>query len=113
LQSTYQTMQQSFLELQARYEIVMKTSKELEASKAAFQEEMETLSQALFEEANKMVADERKRCSIYEEELAAVKAEREALMSTLKVVEGENGHLREISGRDRSNASVAPGSSVG
>lgn len=51
--------------------------------------ELESLSQALFEEANKMVADERKRRAEMEENLKEVREEREALKETVKVLGGK------------------------
>ncbi|KAK0194776.1 hypothetical protein F5146DRAFT_1022665 [Armillaria mellea] len=62
--------------------------------KAALEAELESLSQALFEEANKMVATERIKRAETEEELKEARQEKEALKSALRVVEGENVHLR-------------------
>ncbi|KAF8875883.1 hypothetical protein CPB84DRAFT_1796295, partial [Gymnopilus junonius] len=62
--------------------------------KAALEDELESLSQALFEEANKMVADERKARAETEEELKELKLEKEALRSALRLIDGENAHLR-------------------
>ncbi|KAK0505426.1 hypothetical protein EDD18DRAFT_338137 [Armillaria luteobubalina] len=62
--------------------------------KAALEAELESLSQALFEEANKMVATERIKRAETEEELREARQEKEALKSALRVVEGENVHLR-------------------
>lgn len=66
-------------------------SSELEALKKGKKEieaELEGLSQALFEEANKMVADERKRRAELEDTLNEVKGERAALRETVKVLGG-------------------------
>ncbi|KAL1407705.1 hypothetical protein Q8F55_007138 [Vanrija albida] len=68
-----------------------KQADELEALKYGKKEleaELEGLSQALFEEANKMVSDERKRVTELEENLREVKDEREALRETVKVLGG-------------------------
>ncbi|KAF7973266.1 hypothetical protein HWV62_15699 [Athelia sp. TMB] len=62
--------------------------------KAALEEEIESLSQALFEEANKMVAHERIKRAETEDELREAQQEKEALRSALKLLEGENGRLR-------------------
>ncbi|KAF8879222.1 hypothetical protein CPB84DRAFT_1793569 [Gymnopilus junonius] len=72
-----------------------RTAKKLIAQqKAALEDELESLSQALFEEANKMVADERKARAETEEELKELKLEKEALRSALRLIDGENAHLR-------------------
>jgi len=66
-------------------------SDELEAlkkGKKAIEAELEGLSQALFEEANKMVSEERRRRAELEESLREVKDEREALRQTVKVLGG-------------------------
>ncbi|KAF7376908.1 Sec2p domain-containing protein [Mycena sanguinolenta] len=89
--------------------------------KIALEAEIESLSQALFEEANTMVATERKRRAEVEgeleklrplaeelrktksalredrEELREAREEREALRSALRVIEGENVELRSAS----------------
>lgn len=62
-------------------EVLKKGKKDIEA-------ELEGLSQALFEEANKMVADERKRRAELEDTLSEVKGERAALRETVKVLGG-------------------------
>ncbi|KAJ6483965.1 hypothetical protein C8R45DRAFT_1075281 [Mycena sanguinolenta] len=86
--------------------------------KIALEAEIESLSQALFEEANQMVASERKQRAEAEgeleklrplaeelkrtksalsedrEELREAREEREALRSALRVIEGENVELR-------------------
>ncbi|KAE9383578.1 hypothetical protein BT96DRAFT_982508 [Gymnopus androsaceus JB14] len=87
---------------------VRKRVKEEEGRKA-LEEELESLSQALFEEANNMVATERKLRAQSEtnfrqqqqelrEELREAQAQREALKSALRVVEGEMGVLRGAGG---------------
>ncbi|KAG8913508.1 hypothetical protein FRC01_004505 [Tulasnella sp. 417] len=55
------------------------------------------MAPAGFEEANKMVADERKKCAAYEEELEVCRSEKDALKGALQVVEAENGLLRQTS----------------
>ncbi|KIM45668.1 hypothetical protein M413DRAFT_345424 [Hebeloma cylindrosporum] len=65
--------------------------------KKALEEELESLSQALFEEANNMVATERKMRAEMEEELNDVKQEKEALKSALRLIEGQNLQLQESS----------------
>jgi hypothetical protein len=61
---------------------------ELKKGKVEMEAELESLSQALFEEANKMVADERRKRAEVEEALKEVKEEREALRQTIKVLGG-------------------------
>ncbi|KDQ12235.1 hypothetical protein BOTBODRAFT_34515 [Botryobasidium botryosum FD-172 SS1] len=70
--------------------------KKLQSEKAALEDELESLSAALFEEANKMVASERRKRAEAEEELQNVLSEREALRGALRVVEGENTRLRQV-----------------
>ncbi|KAA1475086.1 hypothetical protein DENSPDRAFT_407555 [Dentipellis sp. KUC8613] len=82
--------------------------------KRSLEGELESLSQALFEEvrdlisptslsliacilglqANKMVASERIKRAEAEEELRQTRAEKDALRSALKILESENGQLR-------------------
>jgi hypothetical protein len=62
---------------------------ELKKGKVEMEAELESLSQALFEEANKMVADERRKRAEVEEALKEVKEEREALRQTIKVLGGQ------------------------
>jgi archaellum component FlaC len=72
----------------------------LKKAKSDLESELESLSQALFEEANKMVAEERKKhAKVIEdvrrelrdvkEELDEVRKEREAVKSTMRLLEGE------------------------
>jgi len=70
--------------------------KKLQSEKAALEDELESLSAALFEEANNMVASERRKRAEAEEELRNVLSEREALRGALRVVEGENTRLRHV-----------------
>ncbi|KAG8736075.1 hypothetical protein FRC10_009721 [Ceratobasidium sp. 414] len=74
-----------------------KTSQELEKEKSRVQDEIESLTQSLFEEANKMVADERRRAAEVEALLRETEEERDAVRGAMRVVEGENGRLRELS----------------
>ncbi|KAH9484735.1 hypothetical protein JR316_0001635 [Psilocybe cubensis] len=82
-------------ELSAELEKERKAKKKIAEEKAALEEELESLSQALFEEANKMVATERKMRAETEDELKEVKLEKEALKSALRLIDVENAHLRE------------------
>ncbi|KAG8935640.1 hypothetical protein FRC03_008988 [Tulasnella sp. 419] len=71
-------------------------------AKTQLEEELESLSQALFEAANKMVAEERKKRAAYEEELEIVREEKEALKGALQLVEAERSDLlRNQSGAER------------
>lgn len=78
--------------------------KELEAllekekqARASLEAELESLSQALFEEANKMVATERRKRAEIEEELREIVQEKDALKNALRIVEGENMRFRASS----------------
>lgn len=62
---------------------------ELKTGKLEMEAELESLSQALFEEANKMVSEERKKRAEAEDSLKEVKEEREALKETIKVLGGQ------------------------
>ncbi|KAL5524069.1 hypothetical protein ACEPAG_8242 [Sanghuangporus baumii] len=62
--------------------------------KRTLEQEVEGLSQALFEEANKMVAQERIKCAEIEEELRQVRQEKEAMKSAMRVIEHENDRLK-------------------
>ncbi|KZT54769.1 hypothetical protein CALCODRAFT_485251 [Calocera cornea HHB12733] len=66
----------------------------LKKEKAGLEQEIESLSQALFEEANKMVSDERKKRAQAELDLQELRDEREAMRRTLRMVEDENRKLR-------------------
>lgn len=74
---------------QQKIEVMTKELAEMKKGKVEMEAELENLSQALFEEANKMVADEKKRRVEMEEALKEVKAEREALRDTIKVLGGQ------------------------
>lgn len=83
----------------------------LAGEKAALESELESLSQALFEEvigflyfkfqanevlqANKMVATERIKLAEADDELRSTLQEKEALKSALKLIEQENDRLRQ------------------
>ncbi|KAJ3492577.1 hypothetical protein NLJ89_g11204 [Agrocybe chaxingu] len=82
-------------DLTAELEKEKAARKKIAEEKAALEAELESLSQALFEEANNMVATERKMRAESEEELRELRQEKEALRSALRVIEGENTHLRE------------------
>jgi len=74
---------------QSKIETMSKELAVLKKGKIDMEAELENLSQALFEEANKMVADERKARAELEESLKEVKDEREALRETIKVLGGQ------------------------
>jgi hypothetical protein len=74
---------------QSKIESMSKELADLKNGKIEMEAELENLSQALFEEANKMVADERKARAELEESLKEVKDEREALRETIKVLGGQ------------------------
>ncbi|KAJ3526887.1 hypothetical protein NMY22_g9989 [Coprinellus aureogranulatus] len=85
-------------ELTAELEKERKAKKAIADEKAALEAELESLSQALFEEANKMVAQERMKRSEMEEELKEVTMEKQALQSALKLLDGQHKeHLRNSS----------------
>ncbi|KAF9650608.1 hypothetical protein BDM02DRAFT_3185272 [Thelephora ganbajun] len=64
--------------------------------KKKVEDELESLSQALFEEANKMVAHERMKVADLEDELRERASEREALKLAMKILEEENQRFRNI-----------------
>ncbi|GLB44963.1 putative GDP/GTP exchange factor Sec2p [Lyophyllum shimeji] len=84
-------------ELEKELEKERAARKQAKKEKEQLEAELEALSQALFEEANKMVASERIRRADIEEELREATLEKEALRSALKLLEGENSHLRSAS----------------
>ncbi|KZT71649.1 hypothetical protein DAEQUDRAFT_744057 [Daedalea quercina L-15889] len=59
------------------------------AQKAQFESELESLSQALFEEANKMVAVERRKVADTEDEVKELRAEMEALRNAMRLLESQ------------------------
>ncbi|CED82070.1 GDPGTP exchange factor Sec2p [Phaffia rhodozyma] len=72
---------------------------ELKSSKAALEEELENLSQALFEEANKMVADERNSRLAMEDEVRDEKEQKVMLKEALRLVEEDCERLRDLVNR--------------
>ncbi|KAJ9101173.1 hypothetical protein QFC21_003391 [Naganishia friedmannii] len=90
----------------------------MKTAKAELEAELESLSQALFEEANKMVADERKKRAEKEQEAKEAIEEREALRRVVKLMEAEKaGRTAGVTTRDSdkgisaSEASEANGAS--
>ncbi|KAH6885638.1 hypothetical protein BKA70DRAFT_1337480 [Coprinopsis sp. MPI-PUGE-AT-0042] len=73
--------------------------------KAALEDEIESLSQALFEEANKMVAEERMKLSETIEELNEIKAEKHALQSALRLLDNQTRSSREHGHHQRTSSS--------
>ncbi|KJA23471.1 hypothetical protein HYPSUDRAFT_39928 [Hypholoma sublateritium FD-334 SS-4] len=103
-------------DLEKELEKEKQARKKIADAKTALEEELESLSQALFEEANKMVATERKLRADAEEELNELKREKEALRSALVLVEGENTNLRLVSPQPASGPSSignSPQTSIG
>ncbi|KAG1869756.1 hypothetical protein C8R48DRAFT_699609 [Suillus tomentosus] len=90
------TREKELLELQEQLERERLAHTLANAQKAAIEAELESLSQALFEEANKMVATERIKRAETEEELQEVRLEKDALKEALRLIEGENGRLRGV-----------------
>lgn len=111
-------------ELQEQLERERQAHKAADAAKTALEAELESLSQALFEEvdasslidsvhlnipqANKMVATERMSRAETEEELNQTRLEKDALHQALKLIEGENGRLRSANASPRINQSDPP-----
>ncbi|KAG1715626.1 hypothetical protein ID866_1550 [Astraeus odoratus] len=88
------TREKELQDLREKYDSELQAHKTVAAEKAALEAELESLSQALFEEANKMVATERIKRAETEEELRELRKEKDALREALRLVEGENGRLR-------------------
>ncbi|TDL24292.1 hypothetical protein BD410DRAFT_786401 [Rickenella mellea] len=84
-------------ELLAQLEAERTSHKKAMDEKKELEAELESLSQALFEEANKMVAHERIKRAETEDELRQARAEKEALRGAMRVIESENGRLRSTS----------------
>jgi len=82
-------------ELLAELEAERLKSLTVAKEKANLEAELEGLSQALFEEANKMVAQERIKCAEMEEELKHTQREKDALKSAMRIVEQENGLFKK------------------
>ncbi|KAF8528543.1 hypothetical protein BU17DRAFT_81004 [Hysterangium stoloniferum] len=76
--------------------------KRMAEAKAQLESELESLSQALFEEANKMVSEANRKLAETQEELRTTMEQREALKGALRIVEGENGALRSGSRQSQS-----------
>lgn len=70
---------------------------EMRRAKRQLEEELESLSQALFEEANKMVADERKKVGALEEEARRARDERDALKARLSGPQGQEEDAANLS----------------
>ncbi|THH31414.1 hypothetical protein EUX98_g2781 [Antrodiella citrinella] len=66
------------------------------AAKEALEAELESLSQALFEEANKMVATERMKLAETEDELREAQAEKYALKSALDLLETQHNSSTQL-----------------
>ncbi|KAI8992924.1 hypothetical protein BD414DRAFT_458322 [Trametes punicea] len=77
-------------ELQQQLEKERKAHKAACDAKAALEAELESLSQALFEEANRMVATERRKLAETEEALREAREQGEALKNVLRLVERDN-----------------------
>lgn len=75
--------------------------------------ELESLSQALFEEANKMVAQERIKRAEAEEELGEARAEKDALRAALRLIEADrlrasdSENERILASHSRSSSQIA------
>nr|XP_019014851.1 uncharacterized protein I206_00938 [Kwoniella pini CBS 10737]OCF53632.1 hypothetical protein I206_00938 [Kwoniella pini CBS 10737] len=82
-------LRQAYSAAVAKMDGMSKELAELKTGKVEMEAELENLSQALFEEANKMVADERRKRAELEEFFKEVKEEREALRETIKVLGGK------------------------
>lgn len=91
-----ESLKKQFKNAESRIETMSKELAELKQGKVDMEAELENLSQALFEEANKMVSDERKKRAEVEESLKEVKEEREALRQTIKVLGGQVLEKEEI-----------------
>ncbi|WVQ62335.1 uncharacterized protein L199_000474 [Kwoniella botswanensis] len=91
------TLRQAYSAAVAKMDGMSKELAELKKGKVEMEAELENLSQALFEEANKMVADERRRVAELEDSLKEVKEEREALRETIKVLGGKVEDIPQIS----------------
>ncbi|KIK99388.1 hypothetical protein PAXRUDRAFT_822806 [Paxillus rubicundulus Ve08.2h10] len=109
-----QPREKEFEDLQEQLERERQAHKAVTVAKATLEAELESLSQALFEEANKMVATERMKRAETEEELKEVRTEKDALREALRLIEGENGQLRSAnaSSGTRSNRTEALPSST-
>lgn len=104
LQSQITSFESQISELQSSKEQAVKAKEDSIKEKKSLEEELENLSQALFEEANKMVSTERIKHheteSSLRDEVDEIKEEKEALKRALRVVERENQLLREKVGSE-------------
>ncbi|KAI0332274.1 hypothetical protein GY45DRAFT_1246902 [Cubamyces sp. BRFM 1775] len=95
-------------ELQQQLEKERKAHKEASEAKAALEAELESLSQALFEEANKMVATERRKLAETEEALREAREQGEALKNVLRLVERDNPRNSVSSEASRPSETALP-----
>ena len=79
-------LREAYRQSQTKIDVMSQELAELKEGKVEMEAELENLSQALFEEANKMVADERRKRKEVEESLKEAKEEKEALRDTVKVL---------------------------
>ncbi|KAH9859000.1 hypothetical protein C2E23DRAFT_716839 [Lenzites betulinus] len=77
-------------------------------AKTALEGELESLSQALFEEANKMVATERRKLAETEEALREAREQGEALKNVLRLFERDSARTSTSSESSRSAVQAAP-----
>lgn len=107
------TEKQRTAELEKLLETERKAKVDVIAEKASIETELETLSSALFEEANKMVAAERIKRAEAEEELKIANDEKEALRSALRLLESESKASRPtVSGTLADGLDAPSGSSL-
>ncbi|KAI0358716.1 hypothetical protein OH77DRAFT_1209569 [Trametes cingulata] len=88
-------------ELHQQLEKERKAHKAADEAKAALEAELESLSQALFEEANKMVATERMKRAETEEALREAREQGEALKNVLRLVERDSARASTSSDASR------------
>ncbi|KAI0058710.1 hypothetical protein BV25DRAFT_1919030 [Artomyces pyxidatus] len=81
--------QRELEELRASLDAEKRKREKIAGEKESLEGELESLSQALFEEANKMVALERIKRAEAEEELRETRLEKDALRSALRLIEDE------------------------
>lgn len=89
-------LRNAYASSQSKMEAMAKELTDLKKGKIEMEAELETLSQALFEEANKMVADERRKRLESEEQLKEVREEKEVLKETIKVLGGKDKAIPEV-----------------
>ncbi|KAI0633493.1 hypothetical protein C8Q77DRAFT_1057843 [Trametes polyzona] len=77
-------------EMQQQLEKERKAYRDACEAKTALESELESLSQALFEEANKMVATERRKLAETEEQLREAREQGEALKNVLRLFERDS-----------------------